>query len=294
MAVLTVSLQTLRLHAAPLLSSPGRLHGTFLQSGPRLKVLAANAAQAPAGWTSTHFNDAAWPAASPIWSDVQSCVSQFVAGWPQTPGYWGQSADAAYLFRQAFWLPRAQSYADATLTVGAAAGDQITVYLNGQPVTQRYGSFSAQAPVSQYLKPGINLLAVSASPATLQLHNNTSYRPMPRCSALTYALSIGVSLPATLSPAANATVSDATVPFTWSAVPGASVYDLQIWLVQPSTSQEVTADAVITRATHVRGLRYDLNTQEMPKGTYAWRLAAATSQGALVSGWTPESTFSLR
>ena len=72
--------------------------------------------------------------------------------------------------------------------------------------------------------------------------------------------------------------STAPVIFAWKPFCQASRYLLQIWLVQPSPGQVITATSRISLSPVVVGTRYTLVSAGMPKGVYHWRIAASACQ----------------
>jgi hypothetical protein len=107
---------------------------------------------------------------------------------------------------------------------------------------------------------------------------------------------IEVSTPCKLTteaPAAGAVVSGRALPFTWKACAGAAFYYLQVWLVRPAADQHIGAHSILNFGTQIAGSQYSLKTTFTPKGTYLWRLAAASSSGKLLADWTKPQRFTL-
>ncbi len=242
----------------------------------------------PPNWAAVQFDDATWQPATPVWSDVLGCVRGRIVGWGAVPSYWGSKANDTYLFRQAFMVGSSRFLAHTVLTVGASTGRLLSIAINGQPVMERHASFFAHADIGPYLRVGLNVLAIYATPASLHMQGDAP------CSALTFTLSVPTSGMTPLLPYPDAVSSEPSVPFTWVSVPDAVYYQLQIWLVRLASGQTIGPRSRVTFATQTAGAHYALDTQLMPRGTYRWRVAAANAQGVFVADWTPEVNLTLR
>jgi len=108
----------------------------------------------------------------------------------------------------------------------------------------------------------------------------------------TRSSSISHTTPVPLQPLSGRITRGNTLVFARKPIPGASFYDLQFWLVSAATGQSIGPRSVTITSARVTGTIARLSTTLLPKGTYRWRVAAATRSS--LSSWTPERTFILR
>jgi protein involved in polysaccharide export with SLBB domain len=96
------------------------------------------------------------------------------------------------------------------------------------------------------------------------------------------------------SPAQNAVVKGDPAQFSWTAVPGAVTYYLQVYLDHVAPGTAIAPNASMNIAWQGSTATYSLDTTHLLKGIYRWRVAVVDKTGALIPpGWTAERTFTL-
>lgn len=279
-------------HAAGLSTSQ-----TIVPSTTSTRVLdvgSADVSQAPKGWNDVGFDDSTWDLAAQVSSDDFSCLqSSDAAHFKQySTAYWGSNYNDTYLIRQSFTLAQAKSYGSSSVTAedyNYNGNDDAPTFINGNEVATGSGT----ALIGTYLKPGTNVLAIYVEPAgsncsgfmfTLHLClSDVGQGSSPKPVAMTVLL-----------PGSDSILTGNTLPFQWRAFPKAAYYYLQFWLVNPAGSQSVTSHSVTTFTARLRGTSYTLNTSRMPRGAYAWRMAAVGGRGKLLTAWTSEQSVTLK
>jgi len=245
--------------------------------GASTKVL--DSTNQPASWQALGADETGWNSATPISDGVRACLAQKDSAWASAPAFWGADETRPYLFRFVFTVPMAKNYYDSTLTM-AAPRYSTDVYLNGRQLFV-YGfptvTFT-HAVIAAHLQPGKNILAVmSRGDYSLRMPDDTP------CAAVSATITIHANgIQAVPS-------SPKKLRLSWSSVPGAAYYDLQLWLVKATAGQVVTAGSLSSVATQTSGTSYTVSARSMPTGLYQWRSGAVTRQGALISWSAPRS-----
>jgi hypothetical protein len=234
----------------------------------------------PPGWMTPGFDGSVWDHAT-----TQRCVtrSPFHSPVPQpwvtssrpsvnSGPVWGPIQGHSYLLRQTFMVPKAQSYYDSvlafTLTVSPSPD---LVLINGTLIYEGDGH-SDQIAIEPYLHPGLNVLTAELGPSATSCNSFND--------AITLRMT-GLQRPNPLV-------------LSWRKVPGATCYDLQVWLVKAAPGQTITPDSEVNVATQTTGPHATLDDATMPAGIYQWRTAAVNAQDSLMSGWTPVQTVTLK
>jgi len=245
--------------------------------GASTKVL--DSTNQPASWQALGADETGWNSATPISDGVRNCLVQKDGAWASAPAFWGADETRPYLFRFVFTVPAAKNYYDSTLTM-AAPRYSTDVYLNGKELFFSGSSTTTftRVVIATSLQPGKNILAVSA-------HDDYSMRMADGtpCSGVSAIITIHANGVQPVPPFPK------TLRLSWSSVPGAAYYDLQLWLVKATAGQVVTAGSPSSVATQTSGTSYTVNAQSMPTGLYQWRSGAVTRQGALISWSAPRS-----
>ncbi len=252
-----------------------------IQMGASTKVL--DSTNQPASWQALGADETGWNPATPIPDGVRNCLVQKDGAWASAPAFWGADESRPYLFRFVFTVPVAKNYYDSTLTI--AAPRYVTeVYLNDRPVSAYDfpATTFAHAVIATHLQPGKNILAVAArGDYSSRMADGTL------CSAISAIITIHANGIQAVPP------SPKKLRLSWSRVPGAAYYYLQLWLVKATAEQAVTTGSPSSIATQTSGTTYTLSAQSMPTGLYQWRSGAVTRQGALIS-WSALRSIVLR
>lgn len=101
--------------------------------------------------------------------------------------------------------------------------------------------------------------------------------------------------PALISPAPNASISDSVIGFSWTPVPGAKRYYIQVWLTKQGHGDPASSNPPTVNIAGVSAVpSYALGAPDpLMNGVYSWRVAALDGAGSLIGDWTPASSFSI-
>lgn len=293
-------------------SAPG--HATVLASdatitvqiGPATRALSATYGSLSPDWLTPEYDTSFWKPVQRVTTDVQRCVVQNTEDWQGLPMYWAKDVQSSAYFRQAFIVPEADSYAESTLILGKFTNEQpyessvlaSSVYINQEKYAGSYSAGINQLGIASYLHAGINILGFYGLPPLVK-----SASGVP-CSAFGFQLIIhaqglhaargrtGSPAPTVtaLRPADGARVTGSMVPLAWSPFGRAGAYLVHVWLRRADSGQPITASMVATVSLTVTGTTASIPTANMPRGAYAWGIAALDPQGAIIANWSASRT----
>ena len=277
-----------------------------VQIGPSTRAITATSGSLSPDGLTPDFDTSFWKPVRRVSADVQRCVLANTEDWQGLPMYWSQDTQYAAYFRQAFAVPAADSYTASAIILGKftdeqpyeGASLQPALYINQQQYTGGYSAGFNQLGIASYLHAGINILGFYGPPP---LAKTPAGAP---CGAFGFRLIIhaqGVHYPqrrtggaahtvALVSPADGARVTGNAVPLAWSPFGNAAAYLVHLWLRRADPGQSVSGSMVASAAITVTGTTASIQTANMPKGAYAWSVAALDVRGRIVANWSPART----
>lgn len=93
----------------------------------------------------------------------------------------------------------------------------------------------------------------------------------------------------------NADAAGSTIAFSWTPMPGAKRYYIQVWLTKQGHGDPAAANPPTVNIAGVSAVpNYALSApKQLFSGSYSWRVAAVDGAGTQIGDWTPASSFSL-